>query len=344
MAQGDRNRDLRRNLESRGTVCVHAARLAVGALEERGIATDPVLRKAALTRDALSSIDARLPFENVSRLWEIAATEARDPSFGVHLAEALPLGGYDIIDYLFAASLTVRDGLERLAHYVRLLYDRSNLSLIVEPDVARMVRRVPVPAPQFDEFSMTLVVMRSRQASAIAWSPQAMTFQHERSHDDDALDRVLGCPVSFGAGETEMVFAPSILHLPHLHADSGLLAILTRYADTLLPPSSNQIVALASSTIAHRIRAGLPSLSATASTLSTPVRTLQRRLAEYGTNYSRLLDQVRRDLALQYIGNASLSIAEIALILHFSDTTAFHRAFRRWTGQAPTQYRNLLFK
>jgi AraC-like DNA-binding protein len=72
-------------------------------------------------------------------------------------------------------------------------------------------------------------------------------------------------------------------------------------------------------------------------------RTLQRQLAQHGASYSALLDDVRRGLAMKYIGDAALSIGEIGYLLHFSDATAFHRAFRRWTGEAPVHYRSKLF-
>jgi AraC-like DNA-binding protein len=73
-------------------------------------------------------------------------------------------------------------------------------------------------------------------------------------------------------------------------------------------------------------------------------RTLQRRLAGTGVSYSRLVDGVRRDLALKHIGDAGLSISEIAYLLHFADSTAFYRAFKRWTSEAPAQYRSTLFQ
>ena len=173
-----------------------------------------------------------------------------------------------------------------------------------------------------------------------------MAFQHERSADNRELARVFACPILFGASETEMRFAPSILQLPHRRSDSRLLAILTRYADSLLSslPSRGDLVASASSAIARQMAKALPSLASTAAAVHLPERTFQRRLAEYGASHSTLVGEVRRGLALKYIGDAGLSIGEIGYLLHFSDSTAFHRAFRRWTGEAPTRYRRRLFE
>lgn len=333
-------------MKASGTVSVLPARAVIDALDKRGIDVEPVLRAAQLSRQALASIDNRLPHESIRRLWEEAAAAAHDPSFGVHVAEALPTGAYDVFDYVLATAATVGEGLTLLTRYTRLIYDRSNLHLVVEPRIARLTNRVPVPTPQDDEFSLTLLLVRSRQASGTHWTPDHMAFQHKRPDDDRELARVFGCPVAFGAAETEMRFAPSVLQLPHVHPDSRLLTVMSRYADSLLTslPSRSDLLASVSSTIARQMAKGLPSLRSTAGVLYVSERTLQRRLAGTGVSYSSLVDGIRRDLALKHIGDAGLSISEIAYLLHFADSTAFYRAFKRWTSEAPAQYRRNLFQ
>jgi AraC-like DNA-binding protein len=334
------------NVKLNGTVSVLAARPAVDALDKRGIDVEPALRAAQLSREALASNENRLPHQSVQRLWEAAAEAAHDRFFGVHVAEALPTGAYDLIDYLLSTAATVGEGLARLTHYVRLIYDHSDWKLVIEPRHVRLIRRVAAPAPQYDEFSLTLLLVRSRQSSGTHWTPERMIFQHERAGDDGELARVFACPIAFGAADTELRFAPSIMLLAHTRPDSRLLAILTRYADSLLTslPSRGDLVASVSSTIARQMAKELPSLPSTAAAVRLPERTLQRRLAEKGASHSKLVDEVRRDLALKYLGDAGLSIGEIAYLLHFADSTALHRAFRRWTGEAPAQYRRRLFE
>lgn len=328
-----------------GTVSVLPARAVIDALGKRDIDVEPALRAAQLSREALASVDNRLPHESVGRLWEAAAVAAHDPSFGVHVAEALPAGAYDVLDYVLSTAATVGEGLTLLTRYVRLIYDRSNLNLVVEPRIARLTSRVPVPAPQYEEFSRALLLVRSRQASGTHWTPDQMTFQHERHDDDRELARVFGCPIAFGGAETEMRFAPSVLHVPHVHSDSRLLTVMTRHADSLLTslPGRSDLQASVSSTIARQMARELPSLRSTADVLYVSERTLQRRLAGTGLSFSGLVDGVRRDLALKHIGDAGLSISEIAYLLHFADSTAFYRAFKRWTSEAPAQYRRNLF-
>ncbi len=328
------------------TVAVLAARPAVAALEARGIDPAASLRAAQLSRDALSSAESRLPFLAVRALWETAAGAAGDPSFGVHVAEALPIGALDVLDYVMSAEATAGAALSRLMRYVRLVHDAADLRLILEPDHARIVGGVPAsPAPQLDEFALTLLLVRSRQATGVAWRPERMAFQHERARDDGELSRVFGCPLAFGAREIDMRFAASVLELPHLHADSTVLAVVSRFADDALAsvPARGDLIARASSAIARRMSTELPTLSGTAAAMGLPERTLQRRLAEAGVSHSALVEGVRRELALKHLADAALSIAEIAFLLHFADSTAFDRAFKRWTGEPPARHRSRLF-
>ncbi len=325
---------------------VVAARAAIDGLAARDVDVDAVLRTAQLSRDALASVDHRLPYRNVMWLWEAAAVASDDPAFGVHAAEGLPMGAYDVLDYMFAAAATAGEAIARIADYIRLIQDRGDVRLVVEPRHAALVRRGPVPAPQYDEFSLALVLLRSRAATATPWAPQSVAFGHARSGDVRELGRVFGCPVAFGAKQTEMRFVPSVLRLPHVHADSRLLDILTRYADSLLQalPSRGDLVATASSSIARQLATGMPSLASTAAAVQLAERTLQRRLASAGVTHSKLVDDVRRGLALKYLGHAGLSMLDIAYLLHFSDATSFYRAFKRWTGEAPARYRRRLFE
>lgn len=327
------------------SLSVVTARPVVAALEARGLDAGPVLRAAGLSHDALSSIDHRLPHRSVSALWEAAADAAREPAFGVHVAEALPRGAYDLLDYALASAPTLGAALSRLTEYIPLIHDRSSMHVVVDGRRARIVRRVPVPAPQYDEFSMTLLLVRSRQACGSRWIPERMVFQHERTRDGGELARVFGCPVAFGGRETEVWIDRGVLALPHAHADSALLAVLSRHADALLEsmPPRGSLVARAASAVARRMRMELPTLAKTAAALRLPERTLQRRLAEEGVSHSLLVDDVRRTLALKYLAEANVSITEIAYLLHFADASVFSRAFRRWTGESPLSYRKRLY-
>jgi AraC-like DNA-binding protein len=327
----------------RATMSVLTARPVVEALERRRIDAGLALRTAGITREALAQIENRLPAKNVAELWEAGAVAAGDRSFGVHVAEEVPVGSFDLIEYLFAASENLGEGLRRVTEYIPLVEEPSPIRLVLEPQVTLMVRRTAIHAPQYDEFSFALLLVRSRHATGVMWRPLRMHFHHRRPDDDGELVRVFRCPVKFGAPRTQLRFRRLVLKLPMVRRDSRLLAILERYAASLLPNTSAQSL---SSRAAHAIALELarrrPTLGPTARALRMSPRTLQRGLAYEGTSHSGLLDDVRCALALQHIGDASVSITAIAYMLHFSDPAAFYRAFKRWTGASPRRYRQRL--
>ena len=325
-----------------GTVCVWAARPAVATLRERGIDAAAVLVGAGLSPQALDDVEARLPVAAVNQLWELAAAAAADPFFGVHVAATVPAGSADLLEYLGSASATLGEAYERIAHYSRVFYDRSNLTLLVEPRQARLVRRETAATAQFAEFISAYLVESGRRGTAVHWKPTRVSFQHAPPPGRREPPALFGCPIAFTADELEICFARDLLDLPEVRSDSRLLEILLRYAETLLAsrPAGDDLVARVSASIAHQLRSAVPTLASTAAVLHMNPRTLQRRLAQDGVTHNLLVDEVRRGLALKYIVDAGLSIDEIAYVLQFSGGTAFSRAFKRWTGESPLQYRN----
>jgi AraC-like DNA-binding protein len=293
----------------------------------------------------VQSHDARLPHSNVCALWQAAAEIVGDRWFGIHTARDLPAGTYELFDYLLATPPTVGAGIERLVSYARLIYDHSNLRLVVEPFDARIVRRVPVTAPQYDEFTLALLFVRCRQNTGLPLQVRRVTFQHQRPDDDGQAAAFFACPVLFGAFEGELRFDPAYLHVPQTRADPQLLGVLTDYADSLLAtvPAPDSLVGRVRAAITKQATRKFPTLGSTAAAVGLSPRILQRHLAAAGLTHSGLVDETRRQLALKYLGNASLSVTDIGYLLHFSDPASFHRAFKRWTGESPLEYRRRLF-
>ncbi|MES1206759.1 MAG: AraC family transcriptional regulator [Pseudomonadota bacterium] len=345
MVGAEQTRTARSGPPSVGSLSTVAARPAVAALERRGLDPRPALERAQLSRATVESHDLRIPHASVRALWEAAAEMTGDRWFGIHTARDLPQGSFELLEYLLATPPTVRAGIERVIAYVRLVSDQANMRLIAEPRDARIVRRDLVPAPQYDEFTLALLFTRCRQNTGAQFRAKRVVFQHPRPDDDGEAAVFFECPVEFGAPETELRFSAALLDLPQARADSHLLAVLTRYADSLLAaiPDPGSLVSRVRAAITRQATREFPTLSSTARAVGLTPRALQRQLAAAGFTYSGLVDEARRQLALKYLGNASLSVTDIGYLLHFSDAASFHRAFKRWTGEAPLEYRRRLF-
>jgi AraC-like DNA-binding protein len=171
--------------------------------------------------------------------------------------------------------------------------------------------------------------------------PHEVRFRHEQPEYADEYERVYGCPVRFAQIANEIVFARRLLDLPQLHRDELLLDLLRERADQLLADTH------ATERLAERIVDGLKlelQLGGTdparvAQRLGMTLRSLQRRLQASSLSLSRLIDEARREEACAALRRGDVPIKDLAHRLGFSEPSAFHRAFKRWTGMTPAQFR-----
>jgi AraC-like DNA-binding protein len=154
--------------------------------------------------------------------------------------------------------------------------------------------------------------------------------------------RIFGCTVRFGASRAEMVLDAADLALTIRCAKPGLVEVLDRYACDLLshlPSTGASYVDRVRHHVTKSIRHGAPTLQAVSRAMRASPRTVQRRLREAGTSHRRVLEEVRRDLAMRYLASPELSITEIAYLLRFEEESGFRRSFKRWKEQNPAAAR-----
>lgn len=181
-----------------------------------------------------------------------------------------------------------------------------------------------------------------RELTGRRWKPNRVCFEHQKPATITVHKRVFQAPVHFGCARTELVFAARLLELPLPKADPALAALLQRGAQALLGP------AVAGSSVADQVRRvigkvsgpGDLQLTVVARKLGTSARTLQRRLHAEGSSFDELVRETRSTLAKNYLRKRELAICEIAYLLGFSQPSAFHRAFQRWTGMTPRTFRD----
>lgn len=155
-----------------------------------------------------------------------------------------------------------------------------------------------------------------------------------------------GVPVYFGQSESCLSFDVALLDQPLAAGDPNLDLYLRKYADTFMEDLSDDtlraIVARTRRAIEEGMSLGDVSQDAVAKMLGTSLRSLQRTLRRAKTNFSTLLDEARLARSRRLLTDQALAIYEIAFLLGYSDTSSFYRAFKRWTGDSPEQYRQKL--
>lgn len=181
-----------------------------------------------------------------------------------------------------------------------------------------------------------------RQSSGGRVRPVKLEFLHQRREGLDEMEAVFGCPVAFGAAAGRALFRPDDLALPLEEGEPRLLRLLRSYGDLLLSgqvrPGAT-LVSQVEEAISARLPAGPVSLAVIAGDLGMSPRTLSRKLAQGGTSYFAVLENLRQSLARRYLKDSSLALAEIAFLLGYSGLSSFSEAFRRWTGQSPGSFR-----
>jgi|GEM_PF-79286 len=314
-----------------------------------GLDTAEVLRCANLSVSDLQDPDARIAVEAQDRIWVVITRAVGSMRFAEAAAERCGPQSLGVAGLIMAASANVQDAglvLDRYRHLVGPDYvaprfqcrhqSLAELVFAVPPELGRRRER--------GEVSALSALRVARQITGIDWRPIEVRFQHSKPADAADYDTWFGCPVRFGATETAVVLPVDFQYQPLARADAGLVAYLDRHAKSLLEQESpvSSFGYMVRSTLCGLLRNRATSAAEVARKLGTSERSLQRYLRSEGTTYEDILDDTRRALAIEHLNDRSLSLGEIATLLGYSEASPFTRAFRRWMGITPREYRRSL--
>jgi AraC-like DNA-binding protein len=192
------------------------------------------------------------------------------------------------------------------------------------------------------EFWATATIGMLRQFTRVELVPAAVESTYEGRSDRAEIEAYFNCRVTFEAAANTLMFDASTAELPLEQADAYLNALLVSFHENRLAGTDQYASTLAAKvavTIAQGLADGTTTAASVARILGMSTRTLTRRLAEEGTSFGSILDQLRADLAVRYIQDLKVPIAEIAWRLGYKEPSAFTVAFKRWTGRPPAAIR-----
>lgn len=321
-----------------------ALRAVVEACGRLGLDAGLLLRQAGVSPESLSDPDARLPAAQADALWRAAYGAARSEHLALQAAEATPFGAFRVLDYLGATGPTLGDGMRAVAGYFPLVDPRGAIQ--VEERRERVALRflaasgAELPRPA-QEYTLAVLLSRIRHAVARPLLPAAVWLAFPRPADARPHARTFGVEPRFGAPAAEIHLDRADWDGPTRMTDPALFALLGDHARELARSATpgEELLARARGAIASDLRGQAPTLSATARRLACSPRTLQRRLGAEGTSHARLLASVRQARAEALLRAGDVAVSEVSWLLGFSEQSAFTRAFRRWTGRAPTAFR-----
>ncbi|MFU8877807.1 MAG: AraC family transcriptional regulator [Wenzhouxiangellaceae bacterium] len=331
------------------TVAAQLFHLVIDYSRSQGVTTEDLLARASIRAEELEDSDHRLPFPVFSRLTETAAEMLDDPHFGLHAGIAAKPGYLGALGHVLMSCRTVHEALDRSRRYSGLVINACRNELeIGERECfrywrSRLANREPV-GPLQDEMNAAVWIRLARWISGLPeLAPNRVEFHHPAPHDRSEHERIFGCPVIFECPETVLVFPTQWLELKLPQANRTILQTMDRVCEQLLDRLAREQLPAALRDVRQAImRAfpdGTPTLEDVAREVRTPPEQLKSMLADARTSFRSLVDELRHELALSLLENPDYSLVDIAFLLGFSEQSAFQRAFKRWAGQTPGEYR-----
>lgn len=314
-------------------------------VELHGLDSRLLLRQAGVNPDTICDEKARIPAHLDDVFFELAMGQIADPAWALRAADCWHPSNLGVMGYAWLSSRTLHTGLKRMERYARLLgtdftYTVSERmdGLHFEHDPCRSAN-----APLgwvYADFTLAVIMDMCRRNRGQALAPKYVLLQRPQPPDPEPWIRFFGSEVRFQSKANAIVLRMEDAHAPlpttNIQLANTFDELLARQLEDL---HGDDLVIRTKALIAGELTSGTPAASWVASELALSERGLHRKLAECGTNFRELLDLTRFELARRYLMQSQKSASEITFLLGFSESSAFTRAFRRWAGMSPVQYR-----
>ena len=317
-----------------------------GVIRELGHDPEPLFAREGFDLATFADPGNLVPFRTAARLVSRCVTETGCEHLGLLLGERVNPSALGVVGFMLRAAATVGDALADLVENLDL-QDRGASSLLTSNDHLASLQYT-IDLPDLDQDSIAVVYDLSiTVASKIVqtlcgrgWKPEHVYLARPRPAAPHYYLRCFKSPVTFDAAHSAVVFASYWLDQPLSQADALLHQHLREEARQLRGQSANNILDAVKRQLREAVLTDKCTLPDIARALGVHQRTLNRRLEELGTSYRGEVESARFEVAKRFLGNPSVPITQIATLLNYADVSAFSRAFKRWSGLAPTRWRS----
>jgi AraC-like DNA-binding protein len=330
------------------TVSMHVLRALIQAVQKAGLPRERLLSAAELEEAELEEFDRRIARSKTFRICELALDLTGDPALALHWAERLTAAAFVPVSHLIAHATDLRQGFASLAQFSRLLADDPCYELRDDGDRVTLLCRVPEEeAPRVQRFVAEMVVgsfFHIFRAFSRGARFEQVSFSYAAPDYHDEYTRIFESSARFEQPFTGIVFEPALLEAASPHKDEDVHEALSALAERRMSRLA-QCVPFALRVREFLTERGWPQrvdMQTVARSLGLSVRTLRRRLSDEGKSYQDVENDALAIVAKHLLRDKGRSIQETAYEMGFSDTTTFHRAFKRWTGTTPSAYRESL--
>lgn len=314
------------------------------ALRLSGIDAMEVIESVGIDPAGVINPDRRISIETMQLLMQRCLDLTGDEAFGLLAAEQLQPQVLHGLGLAWLASDTVYDGLKRTVRFARLMSTGVDLQLEEEGDFVYLSIDSTMEADQVvhasGDFGVAMIARMCRLAMGEYIAPVRIELKRPAPEDPSRFEYMLCSPLSFECKRTRMAYYRSDIMEPLATGDPALAHVndgqTQGYLDSFLAQTTSREVV---GKIVEKLPDGPPNQQQIADAMNVSNRTLQRKLKNEGTSFMGLLQDTRMQLARRYLLQPTRSVVETSYLLGFSEPSTFSRAFKRWTGQAPAEYR-----
>ena len=302
------------------------------------------LHSIGLDPQALQSPEARISAETYLYIQDQAAKLTNDSYFGLHMGEFAEAGSWSILGYLMMNSKTVGEAIEKTNRYSRIVGDLIQTHKRIQDQKIEFVFSkspfIPKMSRHCFEASISGCVHMLRALTGVKLIPVDVRFDSPLPKTTDEYRRIFQCPVHFEQTENSLTIDTNLLETPILLPNPELLQYFENYAKDYMAKidQKNELTREMTRQILSQLDRENLTIDSIAQEMHMSVRTLQNRLSKEGAVFSKLLRNARVKLAQNYL-REGYSVEMITYLLGFSEPSVFRKAFKKWSGVTPGEYR-----
>lgn len=307
-----------------------------------GLNSAEMLRRASLPADILRRQDGIISYRRYCDLLELCARQSGKSLFGLHYGLHQGITVFGDLLYLIRNTGSVGDALTELRANFSLYNGAANIDLDVQGKQAVLSFRVnDANTPgryQAEELACGVAVQLMRKLVGGAWQPDKILLGHSPLDQAPAYMEALRCRPTFSSYCTGLAFDAATLALPLSTGDEGLRQMIADHLGRIERLAADELPQYIRQLLRDLLPSGRATVEKVADCLALHPRVLQRRLTQEGTSFQNLLDGTRQDMARHYLQDPTISMAQLAGLLGYSNPSGFSRAFHRWFNATPLEW------
>jgi AraC-like DNA-binding protein len=308
------------------------------ALSEAGIDPAPLLLEVGINPDCLDDADARVPVESTARLWTLSVARTGDSAFGLQVARAQGAAVQVPLLQPLLGSASVAEALQRLCRYLSVVTEFADLVQFARGDsvVLRARARVEHSPPEAMDALMYSIVRLVRSHAGRDLSPRRVLLRRQQPEQWPAFERAFRCPLRYSAERDELHFDGALAVSRVDPGGSSDSAADLRLQQQVVALKQHSLPTQVEQYLLDHLAEGEPRAHRVAAAMGLSLRTFQRSLTRHGTSFTALVDGHRRRQSDVLLDDHTLSVADIAFLLGFSELAAYTHAHQRWSGCSPS--------